>query len=211
MINICADVSCSPFEMWSTYMACTLHFKKGSKYDAFKFNFKGPRCKRETFMNHHQRYSFEKLATKYKNKNTAIEYFVSNLLEGNSWIGSMTDDAHARWTARVQSIDYIFSNNMKTALSHGCSFDDLFRPKENGEMPYIYDQYVNGSFPIETLVILNLLVGYTSRINKTVSDPLEMISDISNYIIAYTPFLRSKINVKKHKETVLNLFTYVHK
>jgi hypothetical protein len=54
-------------------------------------------------------------------------------------------------------------------------------------------------------------VNYTSSINKFVSDPLEIVSDITYRVSRYKPFLRSKIDVSKAKQNVLNSFTYVNK
>ena len=49
MITLSTE-SCTPMDAWSTFTAMTLHFNSERDYDAFKFNFKGPRCKRETFI-----------------------------------------------------------------------------------------------------------------------------------------------------------------
>lgn len=210
MITVASDVSITPFDAWSIYTAMTLHFRKDSSYDAFKFNFKGPRCKRETFMTHRQRYAFERVARAYPNKNTAIEFFLSNLLEGNNWIGGMTDEAYVRWQGRIQRMDYDFRTVMSSYANHGLKFDRILVPESSGEMPIIYKQYTLGKVPIESLVILDYLVDFTSSINKFVDDPLELVSDITYHIARYKPFLRSKIDLVKAKQNVLNLFTSVH-
>jgi len=46
MINLSIDTSTSPMDAWSTVTAMSLHFNSERDYDAFKFSFKGPRCKR---------------------------------------------------------------------------------------------------------------------------------------------------------------------
>lgn len=209
MISVSAETNITPFDAWSICTAMTLHFRKNSNYDAFRFNFKGPRCKRETFMAHRQRYSFERIARAYPSKNSAIEFFLANLLEGNSWIGSMTDEAHVRWQGRVQRIDYDFREAMSRYANDGIVFDHILVPSSRGEMPLIYKQYTLGKVPIESLVVLDYLVNYTSSINKFVSDPLEIVSDITYYVARYKPFLKSKIDLGKAKQNVLNLFTSV--
>lgn len=65
---------------------------------------------------------------------------------------------------------------------------------------------------LESLTILDLLVGYSRRINKIANDPLEIISDLTHRIVQYKPFIQStKIDLNKAKQTVLNLFTCVNK
>lgn len=212
MINISTDEAVTPFDTWSIYTALCLHFRKNSKYDAFVYNFKGPRCKRETFMNHRNRYCFEKIARAYPNKNKVIEYFLANILEGNDWVNSMTNDAYIRWQGRVQSINYDFNKTMSRYANDGIPFDNLFIPKDdhNISMPIIYKEYTLGLVPLETLVVLDILVGFTSSINKFVSDPLEIVDSINYYITCYKPFIKSKIDTQKAKQNVIKLYTHVN-
>lgn len=211
MIHVCDDLSnLTPFEVWSTYTACNLHFKKGSKYDAFKFNFKGPRLKRETFMAHRQRYAFEKLAT--RSKNQVVGYFVANIIQGNTWISNMSSDVYIKWCGQIQNAGYHFKNEMSYIANLGISFDDLFTIDDYTGNPTLYDMHASNKICLESLVMLDILVGYSSRINKNANDPLEIISDLTHKIVQYKPFIQStSIDLKKARQTVLNLFTSVHK
>lgn len=212
MINVADQCNLSPFDVWSTYTACNLHFKKGGKYDAFKFNFKGPRLKRETFMAHRQRYTFEKLATRYLTKNQHIGYFVSNILAGNTWISNMSHDVYISWCGRLQNAEYHFKNEMSNIANTQITFDDLFVHDEYSGLPHLYTMHRSGKISLESLVILDCLVGYSSRINKNTNDPLQIISDLTHMIVQYKPFIESSnIDFKKAKQNVLNLFTYVNK
>lgn len=212
MIQVCDQSNLTPFDVWSTYTACNLHFKKGSKYDAFKFNFKGPRLKRETFMANRNRYAFEKLATAYIHKNQHIEYFVSNIIAGNHWISNMNHDVYTRWNGRIQNSLYNFKNEMGEISNFGISFDDLFTLDLSTNIPIIYSMHNSNKISLESLTILDLLVGYSRRINKIANDPLEIISDLTHRIVQYKPFIQStKIDLNKAKQTVLNLFTCVNK
>jgi hypothetical protein len=211
MIHISDETGLNPFDVWSVYTACTLHFKKGGKYDAFKFNFKGPRLKRETFMVHKHRYAFEKIAKRYPSKDQAVGYFVSNILAGNTWIGSMTDEAYSQFCGNLQSMDYNFKSDMSYLSQRSTSFDELIKPKDRSDMPLMYTEYQRGKCHLESLVTLDQLVGYSSHINKFVNDPLGIVSDITHRIVSYKPFIRSRVNVDKSKKIVLNLFTSVHK
>ena len=118
MICLSTETGVAPFDVWSIYTSINLHFKKGGSYDAFKFNFKGPRLKRETFMANRNRYSFEKLARAYPKKNDLICYFMSNVIAGNVWINNMNDAVYSEWSSRIQSLDYRFNSEMETEPSH---------------------------------------------------------------------------------------------
>ena len=215
MICLSTETGVAPFDVWSIYTAINLHFKKGGSYDAFKFNFKGPRLKRETFMANRNRYAFEKLARTYPKKTDLICYFTSNVIAGQTWINNMTDAIYAEWCARIQALDYRFKDEMSAAadaaVRNGYTFDMMFSPKDKSEVPAIYKLYQAEKVSLESLAILDNLIGFTKSINKNLSDPLEISSDISHRIIKYKPFLRSEMNAEKHKNIVINLFTSVSK
>ena len=121
------DTRVSGFETWSIYMAIKLHFGEGT-YDAFKFNFKGPRLKESTFQARRDRYFFEKLARRYVKKKIVIEYFLANILAGQDWVGNMTDEAYVVWTAKMQRLQYAFKEEMSTCASRVENFDSLLQP-----------------------------------------------------------------------------------
>ena len=137
MILCSANTECTPFDTWSVYTAMSLHFKKNSAYDAFKFNFKGPRCKRETFMANRHRYFFEKITKTYRNKNSIIEFFLANILDGNTYVTNMNEQSYAQWTARVQRIDYDFRSFMSDMSSRFQSFDSIIIPNSKERLPPI--------------------------------------------------------------------------
>lgn len=215
MICLSTETAVTPFDVWSVYTAINLHFKKGGSYDAFKFNFKGPRLKRESFMTNPNRYTFEKLARAYPKKNDLICYFMSNVIAGNVWVNTMNSGAYNEWLSRIQALDYHFKNEMSNvaaiAQNNDYSFDELFNPRNKSDTPAIYKLYQGEKVSLESLTILDNLLHFTKSINKNLSDPLEISSDITHRIIKYKPFLRSEMNVEKHKNIVINLFTTANK
>lgn len=199
----------NPLEVYSTYMAVKLHFDKG-KYDAFKFNFKGPTQKRNKFLSSPDRFAYEKITKRYSKKEELILFFLSNYIAGNTWIRDMDHDTYLEWYAKIQSMQYRFNRDMNViydyTLNYLISFDDCLSPQKNS-IP-IFDLYRKGSIQLETLVILDVLVGFVSNINKrTVSDPLGILSDTAHLITCYKPFIKMRINVSASKNIILNLFT----
>tara|TARA_B100001094_G_scaffold50444_1_gene46043 strand:+ start:11970 stop:12605 length:636 start_codon:yes stop_codon:yes gene_type:complete len=203
--------SCTPMDAWSTFTAMSLHFNSERDYDAFKFNFKGPRCKRETFMSHKNRYQFEKLARAYPKRNEVILYSLANLIAGNKWIGECNEGAYNNWTGKVQALDYNFKTDVATigeeAERQSLTFDQCFLPDDLSEPPLIYKLYVGGKISIETLAVFENMLSFTSRLNKKLIDPLEVSKGTSFLVSKYAPFLVHAADLKKYTENVLSVFT----
>jgi hypothetical protein len=199
------DARVSGFETWSIYMAIKLHFSEGN-YDAFKFNFKGPRLKESTFQSRRDRYFFEKLAKRYIKKKVIIEYFLSNILAGQEWVGNMTDEVYILWTSKIQRLQYVFKEETSTCASHAENFDALFKP-QNGQIP-LYSLYMSDKISLETLCILDILCNYSPRICRTASDPMGIISTLTHKINNYNPFIRNlPLQQKSFQEIVIKTFT----
>jgi len=203
--------SSTPIDAWSTFTAMTLHFNPERDYDAFKFNFKGPRCKRETFMSHKNRWQFEKLARAYPKRNDVILWSLANILAGNRWIGECSEDEYNLWTGRIQALDYNFKGDVTTlaeaAGKRGFTFDQCFVPPELSEQPLVYSLHAEGNLSIETLAVFENLLGFTTRLNKELIDPLEVSRGTSFLVSKYAPFLVHAADLKKYTENVLSVFT----
>lgn len=207
MILLNTETNCSPVDAWSTFVSCNLHFSYEKNYDAFTFNFKGPRCKRETFMKMNHRFVFEKIAKRYPQRNDIILYSVANIIHGNTWIGQTSEEVYEQWKGKIQALDYKFKSDMSNAREHTDNFDLLIKGQDPTQIPLIYRLYKSNQITLETLATLDILLNFTSGLNKTLSDPLEISKRISHLTSKYSPFLKSKINKKKCKEVIISLFT----
>ena len=197
----------SPPEVWNIACATRLHFAEG-KYDAFKFNFKMP-YRNGAFDSRRDRYFYEKIARQYTNKKMCIEFFLSNIIAGKTWIGDMTAETHSIWQNKMQSILYIFKNDISECKNYcdqkNIQFDDMFSGDE--ELPHIFKLYMSEKISLETLCILDILCNYCAHINKIGSDPMGLLKETSRIVVSYKPFLLSRINKQKYKEIVINTFT----
>jgi hypothetical protein len=203
------DTRVSAFDTWSIYAAIKLHFNEGT-YDAFKFNFKGPRLKESTFAARRDRYFFEKLARRYVKRKIVIEFFTANVITDRLWIGDMSDEVYSLWQSRMQSLEYTFKTQMSelaTYTHRQCiTFDSLF--VSNGDLPLLFKLYASDKLSLETLCVLDILCGYSTRINKNTSDPMGLLKNMSHKVNRYKPFIVDKINKQKAKEIVINAFTF---
>jgi hypothetical protein len=200
----------SPFDVWSTYMAIKLHFDKGS-YDAFKFNFCGPKLKRSTFEAKKDRYFFEKTARKFPKKEDVITYFLANHLEGNFWVGSMNDQAPMNWIGKMQRLDYTFRSDISLvsdlAASMQYSFDDCFKVSPSRPVPLIIELLQSQKISLESVVMLEELLNFIPRINKLVSDPLGIFEELFQRVVQYKPFIARRMDHQKSKLIVIKSFT----
>lgn len=205
----------TPLVVYSTYIAVKLHFEKGS-YDAFKYNFKGPQKKIAAFQKSNDRFAFEKIAKKYHNFSDLVFFLLANVLDGRMWIRDMSDEIYVLWTAKMQRLSYQFSADMQVlhdhAVNHELTFDDCLHPRPITNLVPILELLRKGRIQVESVIIIDVLVDFLSRINKkTVSDPLGLTNDKVYLMQQYTPFIKQRVNVAASKNIIINLFTVVGK
>jgi len=201
----------NPLVVYSTYIAIKLHFEKGS-YDAFKFNFKGPQKKIGAFMKSNDRFAYEKIAKKYPNFQNLVHFLLANILDGRTWIRDMTDEAYQLWNAKMQRLTYQFSNDMTVmcdyAINHGLTFDECLQPNKSTNLIPILELLRKSSIQVESVITIDVLVDFLSRINKkTISDPLGVLSDRVYSMQQYKPFIKQRINIAASKNIIINLFS----
>jgi hypothetical protein len=212
---VSANARANPLTVYSTYIAVKLHFERGS-YDAFKYNFKGPHKKTQTFLKSKDKYVYEKLAQRYPKMNELIHFFLANILAGNTWIRDMTDEAYIEWLGRVQSMTYRFNTDMNKLREYAgdreLTFDECLVFNQATMQVPILSLMQKGIISEESVVAIDVLVGFLNRINKNpVSDPLGILSDTVYRLQQYKPFIRSRVNIAASKNSIINLFTDISK
>ena len=197
-------------DVWQIYMAVKLHFQSSSKFDAFKFNFRGPRLKSGSTNESKSKWTLEKLSKKYPRKNDIILFILANILAGKEWIGDMNEDIYSTWIAKIQRMNYTFKSEIaelyKVCLEKDVLFDDAFISKDNIEVPLIYKMSYHEKLSLESLVILQILIRFIKNIENSMSDPLGIIGDINNKILQYLPFLKEEINLDNSRDIILKTF-----
>lgn len=194
-----------PFDAYKQYLSLKNHFTK-EKYDYHKYCGKS-RATVQSFYKRKDRFWFEKLA-RNKDDKEVIEFFVSNFITctdpSKLWIGEMMREGEGRYTAwkkRNQSLSYIFKEEMELILSDS-SLDCALSSKSGH--PIILKQYLGGNISIETMVILDKILGYRKEFNSNIQDPVWETVDMR--IKKYSPFLNIDVFRYKKilKEIVLN-------
>lgn len=181
---------------YQKYLAIKRHFTN-EKYDYFKYNGK-VKCSAESFMKRNDRFTFKRIEKKYEGEMT--DYFVANLVEdSNGWVGDLREEVYMGWKKRTQALTYTFRTDLEHLYSIENDFDSIFRVK--GEMPILLKEFINKHVSLETLVILDDLIGYSEVWNNKLDELVW-----SKYLMKirkYAPFL--KYDRKKMKDACLQI------
>ena len=187
----------TPFECYKTYVAMKQHFTK-DKYDYFKYGGKS-RASATSFKGRKDRYFFERMSRK-KSDEQIVQYFISNFVSTEDpskvWIGEIIQNGETNfqnWQKRNQSLAYVFGDEVERVFK-GSGFDSYFHT--SGQHPKILKEYLKGEISIETLVILDRILGYAERFDKKILDPIW--GAVSLKIKKYKPFLN--IDVSRYKK-----------
>ena len=187
-----------PFDAYRCYLSMKNHFTK-DKYDYHKYRGKS-RATVQSFYKRKDRFWFEKLA-RNKSDQEVVEFFVSNFITctdpGKLWIGEMIKDGEGRyteWKKRNQSLSYVFKEETESLFSDG-DFDSMFA-MDGTRHPQILKEYLRKNISIETLVILDKILGFRENFDSHLKDPVW--ETVSMRMKKYSPFLN--IDVQRYKQ-----------
>ena len=187
-----------PFDCYKTYIAMKSHFTKDS-YDYQRYGNRFPRMKVTSFYKRKDRFFFEKMSRDFPDKEIE-EFFIANFISGTDPASVYMADiikngrqTYKEWQKRNQSLSYIFSDEIERVFS-GCDFDSYFINK--GQHPKILKEYLKKNISIETLVILDMILGFAKEFDKKLVDPIW--STVSLKMKKYKSFLN--ISVPRYKK-----------
>ena len=185
------------YEAFGIYQALKLHFTTES-YDYFKYNGK-TNISITTFENRKDKYHFYKLSRKCNNVDDLINFVVANFVEDEkSWVGNLLmEQADMNYRKRqkvIQSLSYTFENDCKVIFEHcklksdDCKLNPNEVLKTDGDYPILLTKTLQKDIQIETLCILNEILGFfpmwTNKIDDTIRWP-----EYRRKCIKYTAFL----------------------
>ena len=190
-----------PFESYQLYNALKLHFETDN-YNAIKYNFKTS-VKPTSFYKRKDKYFFAKIA-KHHGKHL-LDYYVANFKAGVGYVGDMVnesgEDNYKEFKRIQESIHRVFSIDINKLSDYGI---EQVLTSEDGQHPLIIKLWMQEEISLETVVILNSLIGFIPRESKKISDTL-IWPDIKRKIEKYSPFVN--FNSTKCKLILLEGFT----
>ena len=194
-----------PFESYKLYNALKLHFE--TDYDALKYNFK-TNVSAKSFLNRKDKYFFAKIAKTYEKDLKG--YYVANFKNDVSYVGEMVNESGERnylqHRKTLESLSRVFQNDInKLSDINEVDFNGLFESND-GQHPLIITLWMQEEISLETVVILNSILGFIPRESKKISDTL-IWPDIKRKIEKYTPFVN--FDVDKCKNLLQKGFTNI--
>jgi len=164
----------SPFDTYKAYLGLKNHFTK-DKYDYHRYGGKS-RASLESFYKRKDRFFFEKLS-RQKDDSEVIEFFVSNFVSCDDpqslWIGEIVrngEQNYTDWKRRLQSLSYTFKSEIENVFSDK-NFDSMF-DIEGTRHPQIVKEHLAKNLSLESLVILNKILGFKKQFDSKLDDPV---------------------------------------
>ena len=178
------------YEAFCLFQAIKLHFTSAS-YDFFKYNGKS-NISVTAFENRKDKYHFYKLSRKCNNVDDLINFVVANFVEDEkSWVGNLLmEQADMNYRKRqkvIQSLSYTFENDCKL-IFEDCILNPNEVIKTDGDYPILLTKTLQKVTQIETLCILNDILGFFPMWSKKISDTIRW-PEYRRKCIKYATFL----------------------
>lgn len=193
------------YQAYVCYLAMFRHFKTDG-YDFIKYRGK-VKVKRSTYDSRKDKYQFEKLARKYKYEELVgllVSHF--SLKDGGLWIGDiLTDDfasGHLSWQKRMQSISFVFEQDLLKLKELDVPFDKLFKCIDGH--PHIIKMLLGQHIAIESVIILDKAIHFIKNIQEPLQD--DFVFEILNKrIYKYSKFIQIQ-DIQKYKDIIVKVF-----
>jgi len=197
------------YECYTLYCALKAHFN--SSYDFVKYGGKIKPPKYSTYEKRRDRHFFERLAN--KNMDYILPFFVANFVANeNLWIGDLVinlegEEIYFAWKKKLSRIFTATSTEMKDLKSfidtRDLKFDDLFSSKD-GQQPIIFRLLTERFISLETYLIIDSILGFSSRLDKLLVNDL-IYEKWSMKVKKYKPFVN--IDKDRFKKEMISIFS----
>ena len=177
-----------PFESYKLYNALKLHFETDG-YDAIKYHFKTS-VKPTSFFKRKDKFFFAKLAKTYEKE--LKDFYIANFKNDVKYVGDMLNEGGERYYRDhkkiMESLTYQFQTDINKLNDMDVSFDSLLEAEDNNH-PLIIKLWMQEEILLETVVILDSIIGFVERENKNITDTI-IWPDIYRKIMKYKPFVK---------------------
>lgn len=189
-------------EAYKLYVAVKNHFTVDS-YDMFKYNRK-VNVTMDSFLKRKDRIFFAKLGNR-KDKYLE-EFLVANFLQDPKiWVGELLseecEERYKAWRKKQESLSYVFKNEMSFIEGWDAQELNVWFSTPEGDHPNVIKKYLRNEISLETLVILNQLLGFMKQYDKAIRDPI--YKGVSDLCRKYQPFL--KVDLQRQRKQLREL------
>ena len=185
-----------PIDVYLMYCAMKAHFSR-KDYDFLTYKGKS-RVPRNSFDKRKDRIFFVKLSKKYSEEDLK-NYFVANfIVEKQGYIANFNDKNYETWKEKRNNFYDIFTEEIRPFVK---DFNPIFKVK-NSEHPFLLKEYLGKRVSLETLVILDELIGFSKNWDRNLAEDY-MWYDINKLMKNYKRFLT--IDKKQYRIQLLKL------
>ena len=185
-----------PIDVYLMYCAMKAHFSR-KDYDFLTYKGKS-RVPRDSFFKRKDRVFFVKLSKKYSEEDLK-NYFVANfIIEKQGYIANFNDENYEQWKEKRNNFYDIFTEEIRPFVKN---FNPIFKVK-NSEHPFLLKEYLGKRVSLETLVILDELIGFSKNWDRNLAEDY-MWYDINKLMKNYKRFLT--IDKKQYRIQLLKL------
>ena len=158
-------------------------------YDYAKYNGKA-NVSVDSFLKRKDRPFFGRVARKYKDDTK--DFFISNfIVNPKGWVGNFNDENYLNWKKRNQSLKYNYKSELTELFNKVETFDDIFASE--GQHPLLLKQFMSKKTSMETVAILESLLGFCSRFDKQIQETI-VWPDRKKLIKNYSNLLTNDVN-----------------
>jgi len=194
------------YDAYTLYLGIKLHFHS-KDYDFIKYNGK-VKADINSFVKRKDRYHFGKLFRTYKQD--LQDFYIANLSQKDMWAGDMLDSSadkvYKEWKNRNQKLSYLFYQEVASVLRNRSWVrqPNIRKVLEvvDGQHPILLKEFMARNVSLETMCILDLIIGYTRDWHALISEQV-VYPDIHIKINKYKTFI--DIDVEDYKKTLLEL------
>ena len=161
-----------------------LHF--GGAYDFHKYNGKVS-ATAASFEKRRDKFKFAKLSDKLSDPQI-LDYYLANFIRGKEWIGDFEQKNWKEHKKIVQSLQYVYENDIEKLLTSGENFDILFNSSE-GNHPKLVKAYLGKKIHLETLIILEKILQFREKFDEDITETF-IWPKVSKLIKDYEPFMK---------------------
>ena len=161
------------YEAYELFQALKRHFTQ-EKFDFFKYH-GHINTSKEAFENRKDKWHFYKLSRKFGTKQELTDFLIANFLDNeNIWVNNLlveeADIRYIEYKKVMQSLAYTFENDCISL------FEDCKDPNSllvtNGDYPILLTKALRKEIHIQTLVLLNIILGFVPMWSKTITDTI---------------------------------------
>ena len=179
----------SGFAAYAMFHALKLHFTSSS-YDYFKYNGK-TNVTKTTFSTRKDKYQFYKLSRRYGLEDLKNFYVANFIADDITWVGDLmtpqAEEVHKKWQKRIQSLTYIFKDDMIRICEQSNDLDALLKV-ESGNLPPLLHGWMSNEICIETMAILDDILNFIPMWDKKIDDDI-IWPKYRDKLLRYKPFL----------------------